>query len=201
MSLSFRTERGSGFLKVLDVLGELRIRVFRDWPYLYEGDLEYEREYLHTYVHAPTSFGFFAYDGDKMVGATTAIELRHESAEFQKPFLDQKIPIDDVVYFGESILLSEYRGQGVGKRFMQERLQYTRSFGTKTWAAFCAVVREANHPLKPKDYEPLDGFWRASGFSPRPGMLAHFNWKDLDKKHEDQKQLQFWLQELKKEKL
>jgi hypothetical protein len=24
----------------------LRIAVFRDWPYLYDGSLEYEREYL-----------------------------------------------------------------------------------------------------------------------------------------------------------
>ncbi len=30
----------------LDVLGKLRIRVFREFPYLYDGSLEYERDYL-----------------------------------------------------------------------------------------------------------------------------------------------------------
>lgn len=197
MSLRYRTERGRGFENILEELGLLRIRVFRDWPYLYEGDLEYEKNYLRTYVNSPTSFGFFVYDGNRMVGATTAIELLHEGEEFKKPFIEQNIDLSQVVYFGESILLPEYRGQGIGKRFMHERLQYARSLDNKLWVAFCAVVRDAHHALKPKDYEPLDGFWRASGFSPRAGMIANFTWKDLDKNEHDQKQLQFWLQKLK----
>lgn len=197
MSLRFHRERGQGFEKIIEELGALRIRVFRDWPYLYEGDLEYEKKYLRTYVNAPTSFGFFVYDGDQMVGATTAVELEHESDEFKKPFIDKKLDVSQVVYFGESILLPKYRGQGIGKRFMHERLEYTRSFDNKLWAAFCAVVRDAHHVLRPKGYQELDGFWRASGFSPREGMIANFTWKDLDKNEQDQKKLQFWLQQIK----
>ncbi|HRQ91226.1 MAG TPA: GNAT family N-acetyltransferase, partial [Bacteroidia bacterium] len=31
-------------------LGGLRIAVFREYPYLYDGDLDYEERYLETYV-------------------------------------------------------------------------------------------------------------------------------------------------------
>lgn len=197
MSLTFRTERGAGFSSILDELGELRIRVFREWPYLYEGNLDYERTYLKTYLQSPTSFGFFAFDGDKLVGATTAMELQDELLAFQQPFIQQSFDVNKVVYFGESILLPEYRGKGLGKRFMQERLSYARSFGDKEFAAFCAVARPSDHPLRPASYKPLDQFWLASGFTPCEDMVASFKWKDLDKKHDDQKILQFWLQPLK----
>ena len=33
-----------------DDLARLRIEVFRDFPYLYEGDLDYERQYLSTFM-------------------------------------------------------------------------------------------------------------------------------------------------------
>lgn len=200
MSLSFKVVRGSAFGPHLDELGKLRIAVFSEWPYIYEGHLGYERKYLETYSRAATSFGFLVYDGIELVGATTAIELEHETVEFQKPFLEQKIPLETVIYFGESILLPEYRGAGLGKRFMHERLTYANSFKNKKFAAFCAVQREQNHSLKPAGYIPLDGFWQQQGFSPRSGMVAYFSWKDLDKHQETQKELQFWLRPLEEKK-
>ena len=33
----------------LEEVARLRITVFRDWPYLLDGDLEFERKLLHTY--------------------------------------------------------------------------------------------------------------------------------------------------------
>ena len=41
----------------LDGLGRLRIAVFRDYPYLYDGTLEYEREYLQSYLKSPAQLG------------------------------------------------------------------------------------------------------------------------------------------------
>ena len=41
--------RGADLEAVIDDLARLRISVFRDWPYLYDGDLAYERAYLAPY--------------------------------------------------------------------------------------------------------------------------------------------------------
>ncbi len=40
---------GAALDAALDDVAGLRIGVFREWPYLYDGDLDYERGYLETY--------------------------------------------------------------------------------------------------------------------------------------------------------
>ena len=37
---------GEALDAALDDVAKLRIKVFRAWPYLYDGDLDYERNYL-----------------------------------------------------------------------------------------------------------------------------------------------------------
>ena len=37
----------------VDELAALRIRIFRDFPYLYDGTVAYERRYLESYFQAP----------------------------------------------------------------------------------------------------------------------------------------------------
>lgn len=197
VKIQFQEFRGESLATEINALGDLRIRVFREWPYLYEGDLAYERNYLGTYLNSATSFARLAYVGAQLIGATTAIELQDESGEFQAPFRTRGIDPQKVVYFGESILLPQYRGLGIGKDFMRARLDYARSLPGKELAAFCAVIRAQNHPQKPTDYRPLDEFWRSQGFAPEPGMVAEYHWKDLGETEESTKKLQFWLRPLK----
>ena len=59
----------------LDDLARLRITVFRAFPYLYDGDMDYERRYLATYLEADGAFVAGAFDGDELVGAATAAPL------------------------------------------------------------------------------------------------------------------------------
>lgn len=46
MSLRFEVSVGEAMLGALDALAALRNEVFREWPYLHDGDLAYERGYL-----------------------------------------------------------------------------------------------------------------------------------------------------------
>lgn len=71
----------------LDALGALRIEVFREFPYLYDGDLAYERRYLETYVRSARSLAVLVFAGAELIGATTCLPLEDEAAEFQQPFL------------------------------------------------------------------------------------------------------------------
>lgn len=36
-------------------LARLRIEIFREFPYLYDGDRDYEQKYLATYLNCPQS--------------------------------------------------------------------------------------------------------------------------------------------------
>lgn len=179
----------------LDALGALRITVFRDYPYLYDGSLEYERDYLKAYVECPRSLVVLAFHGDAAVGATTCMPMADESPAFQEAFIQAGYDLSKVCYLGESILLSQYRGRGMGKLFFKHREAHARSLGL-TLAAFCAVERAADHPLKPVDYRPLDDFWIAQGYVKQPDMKAKLSWKEVGNTEETPKTLTFWTKEL-----
>ena len=44
--LTYEALTGADVRTVLDDVARLRISVFRDFPYLYDGSLDYERDYL-----------------------------------------------------------------------------------------------------------------------------------------------------------
>lgn len=184
---------GPGLAGYIPELARLRILVFRDFPYLYDGTTEYEERYLRTYTASPASVVVIAFDGDRPVGASTALPLAHETPEVQRPFREAGIEPARVFYLGESVLLPAYRGRGVGVRFFEEREAHAQSLGGFDWFAFCAVERPADHPRRPPQYVPLDAFWERRGYRKHPELPTQFCWRDLDEAEETAKPMVFWL--------
>ena len=178
----------------LDALGTLRITVFREYPYLYDGSLEYERDYLRVYLCSKGSLVVLAFDGDRVVGATTCLPMLDEGPEFQAAFLKAGYDLSTICYFGESILLPQYRGKGIGKAFFTRREAHVQALGLKL-STFCAVDRPADHPLRPTGYRPLDDFWRSLGYTKRSELQATFEWKEIGEEIESPKALTFWTKE------
>lgn len=193
--IALTTCKGQAIAPHLEALASLRIQVFRDYPYLYDGDLAYEAEYLNRYARNPRSLFVLAFDGDTLVGAATGQPLADEVDDFRAPFEAAGYRPETVFYYGESVLLPEYRGQGIGKAFMAERETHAAREGFAT-AAFCAVERPDDHPRKPVDYQPLHGFWRSRGYERHPELATSFRWKDLDETEETAKPMVFWLKVL-----
>lgn len=190
--VTIRCLTGAAIEPVLMDLAALRIAVFRDFPYLYDGDLDYEAWYLTKFAAAPEGTLVAAFADGRLVGAATALPLMAEHEDFQVPFRAAGVDPAAVFYLAESVLLPAFRGQGIGHAFFDHREAAGRRLGLTT-AAFCAVVRPDDHPARPADYRPLDEFWRKRGYMPVPGMTAVFPWKDLGEPVETRKTMQFWL--------
>ncbi|MFN8394051.1 MAG: GNAT family N-acetyltransferase [Bacteroidia bacterium] len=196
MEISYKSYRGAEIAEVFEPLARLRIAVFRDWPYLYEGSLDYEMDYLKTYSEAPNSLLHAAFYRGEMVGATTCIPLADETGDVQKPFLEAGMRVEEIFYFGESILLPEYRGQGIGNVFFNAREAHAASFGTYRVTCFCGVQRPLDHPLRPLDYRPLDEFWMKRGYRKVPELSTTFSWPDIGESESTAKPMVFWMREL-----
>lgn len=194
--LNYHRLSGEEARTFVNQLAELRLKVFWDFPYLYEGSLDYEKKYLETYFKAKHSLIFLVQDGDKIVGATTGIWAQEEEESFRKPFTDAGFDPAEVFYFGESILLPEYRGKGIGKKFFQEREAFARSLPFIKILSFCAVERSLSHPLRPDDYEPLDTFWQMQGFQKVSDMKTTYEWPDRNELSSTTKTMQFWMKRL-----
>lgn len=194
MSLEFRSFRGAQVAEVLDDLARLRVTVFRDWPYLYEGDAAYERGYLSAYT-TPRAIVTGAFDGGTMVGAATGMPMVDHDEGLGATLQARGIPLEDVFYCAESVLLPDFRGQGAGHAFFDAREDHARALGL-SHSAFCAVIRPDDHPARPAGYRPLDPFWRARGYAPLEGAIARLSWRDTGAEIETAKPLQFWTRRL-----
>jgi GNAT superfamily N-acetyltransferase len=200
-NIEIRRVTGDELERYIPELARLRIQVFGEYPYLYRGDPDYEARYLRTYSRAQGSVVVLALDGPRVVGASSALPLAEETDEVIAPFAANGYAIGEVFYLGESVLLSEYRGRGIGVRFFQEREAHARAlamdptskFGPLCWFAFCAVERDPNDPRRPNGYVPLDDFWHKRGYQRQPQLRTEFSWREHDEAAESPKPMVFWL--------
>ena len=196
MSLKLRPLTGSQIHNYLDALADLRIQVFREWPYLYAGDRDYETRYLKAFAEAEGALLVAAFAGETLVGASTALPLQHEHEELREPFEDAGEalpPAESWYYLAESVLLPDYRGQGAGRRFFEAREAYAKELGFEH-TCFAAVQRDPGDPRRPEDYRELDPFWRRLGYTPHDDLVAYLAWREVGEE-ESAKPLRFWLKD------
>ncbi len=190
------TRTGAQIAPIIPALAALRCRIFRSWPYLYDGDEAYERRYLRIYADSPRAAIIVATDGDDIVGASTCLPLTDETDEVKAPFLAQNIDPARVFYFGESVLREDYRGHGIGVAFFAAREAHARATSACDFAAFASVIRPPDHPARSPGYIGLDAFWIRRGYTRRGDLICHMAWKDLDDAVETEKPLVFWMKSL-----
>jgi GNAT superfamily N-acetyltransferase len=179
----------------IDEIAALRIAVFRDWPYLYDGDPDYERRYLRHYLDSAHAVVAGAFIGQTLVGAATGTPMTDHSNDFAAALSDTGLDLSRVFYCAESVLLPDFRGLGVGHRFFDIREGKAREMGCEH-IAFCGVIRPDNHPMRPKVARALAPFWQGRGYAPLPGAIAHFAWRDIGDTQESRKPLQVWVKAL-----
>ncbi len=203
---------GGDIVHFVPALAKLRITVFREWPYLYDGDLEYEESYLRTYTESGGSIAVLTFagpidaslpaadlakrHGHELVGAATGLPLADEEAAFRKPFQDNGYNPREIFYCAESVLLPEWRGQGIGHRFFDFRERHARTLSGICYTTFCAVDRPGDHPAKPAGYVPLDSFWKKRGYRPVEGLTTQYRWRDIGNCQETAKTMNFWMKTL-----
>jgi GNAT superfamily N-acetyltransferase len=198
-AIGIRALTGEALARHLDDLADLRIAVFRDYPYLYDGagahGRAYERAYLSAYARSAGAVIIGAFADGALVGAATAAPMADHAEAFAAPFAARGMDIARISYFGESVLLPQWRGHGIGHAFFDRREAAARERGFAI-AAFCAVIRPSDHPDRPADYSPLDPFWRRRGFAPVEGLVASFDWKEPGSEGELPHDMQFWVKAL-----
>jgi GNAT superfamily N-acetyltransferase len=185
--------KGDGILPYLPALAGLRMTVFREFPYLYDGDADYEQGYLRTYATSPRAAIIAAFDGDAVVGASTCLPLADETGNVAAPFIAAGLDVRRYFYFGESVLLAPYRGRGIGVRFFEAREAQAAGYDFTT---FCAVQRAADDPRRPADYQPLDAFWAKRGYVKQPRLACTMSWKEVGHSEQTSQTLIFWMKPL-----
>lgn len=192
MQVEIQVLKGDAIRSGLASLARLRIEVFREFPYLYDGSEEYEAEYLEEFSEASGAVLVAAVHEGRLVGASTGLPLSEAHEEFIQPFRSTGEDPREWFYFGESVLKKAWRGRGIGKQFFREREAHAAELGFSR-LAFCAVDRPSDHPKRAESDRTLDGFWESRGFRKQPNLAAELAWREVESGEEEiLHRLTFW---------
>lgn len=196
MSLRIEPMTGAALQRALPALARLRIEVFREWPYLYEGTLDYEQNYIERFARLSGGVIVVAADAGEAVGAATAAPMKGQNPDVVAPFVEGGHDLAKLFYFGESVLKRPYRGRGIGHALFDRREAVARSTPGVEQATFSGVVRSPDDPRRDPSYRPLDAFWRKRGYAPVEGLIGHYSWTDIGDREATRKPMQFWMRRL-----
>jgi GNAT superfamily N-acetyltransferase len=211
MSLSMKPESDSFTIKVLvdselqkilPFIVEQRITLFREYPYLYEGNAKEENTYLTWFSKLPHSAVVVAYLGDDPVGFVTGTDFTAFSEHFEgSSDLFKRAGLNPWAYYyiAEIIILPSYRGNHLSKRLFDAIEAYAYKCG---YTASCFVTESHDvHPLKPKNYRSLEPLWADLGYA-QSSLFIHFSWLTIQPDTsgiQQEHKLDYWLKDLNKE--
>ena len=186
---------GAAVAAGLDDMATLRLDIFREYPYLYEGRRDDELVYLETYATAPDACVILAHDGATVIGAATGMPLSHEDQQMQDALSGTALPLDEIYYIGELLFRPAYRNCGLGGKLLGQLESRIRSLGRYRTLTCATVERPDNHPLQPPGYLPITRFLAHTGFARLPGVSTNFTWRETDGIKRDHP-MQFWIKPL-----
>ena len=192
MNISELMLKGAGIQGHLEEIARLRLTIFREYPYLYDGKLEYELKYLQHYAGKNEAIAIVTSYENRLAGAVTAIPLQNESKEMIALVAATSYPVERIYYIGELLFYPEYRNKGLGTRLLSRIEQHVLDQQNYDYLICTTVMRPEVHPLIPAGYVPIERFLLRSRFVKLPGVATHISWKETDGIRRDH-EMQFWV--------
>jgi GNAT superfamily N-acetyltransferase len=153
---------GKQLLPMLDEVARFRLKLFREFPYLYEGTEEYEKNYLQIFVENPHALLILFKINDQIVGIATGLPLHMEGEIFKEAienFKKAHFNPEQCYYIGEVLVLPEFRGRFFSFKFIKEIENKIKDWGYK-YICFMTVVRDKHDPRQPGNYRDLLPLWQ-----------------------------------------
>lgn len=188
---------GSEITPYIDALAHLRITIFREYPYLYEGSLVYEKRYLSKFANSNQSLVIILFDGDRVVGALSAVPLSEEAEEVKAPFIAQGIDTSHYLYLSEVLFLKEYRGL---KKFPLVYKQFCHYVDQNRWIKHIMLLtidRKKDDPRMPAGYRSLDLLWERHGFRIEKTLSSEMSYREIGESKETPKPFLCWVKDVK----
>lgn len=171
---------GKAMQNYIQKVSELRIQEFQNYPYLYKGNLEYEKEYMLGFSSDPHScLGLAKYENE-IIGISTGMPLKSEAdilKDAENVYHNANRDPCLYYYFGEFIILPQYRGKGIAKHLSLGMESVARKF---KYSRICllTVLRSDDDQRKPTNYKSIDPICYALGFKPDK-LSIDYHWPTI----------------------
>jgi ribosomal protein S18 acetylase RimI-like enzyme len=198
MNINIQAYQDTALAAEIGILSKFRLRYFREYPYLYVGTEDYEREYLARYIANPTARLLIARDAEKIVGVAIGTMLSTETdfvvPQIEKQLQQHHIQPQHCFYFGEMIFDPEHRSRGIGKQMLELLKNAGKEQGAERFC-FLAINRQSTDVRRPVDYTDPDIIFEKLGFEKTDGLLT-MEWPTIQpdgRVEEATNRLDFWV--------
>lgn len=181
---------GQGIFPYIDDLIRLRTEVFKEWPYLYKADQEFERTYIRNFAECEAAVVALVFEKDRVIGAMTGIPL--ESTHFTEPFVAHQLNPKRYFYFSEAMVEKPYRRLGLLNKMTDLLENHIENLKEPFFRCFCMIERE-DDLRKPPEAFSLFSFAEKHGFTRYPHLFCLLKWKEVDIEKDSEHKLVFWI--------
>ncbi len=190
---------GKDLESILPFVAQQRIELFREYPYLYEGNLTEEMNYLEWFAKLPHTAMAVAYHDKQPVGFVSGTSFKDFDTHFKGScdvFLKADLKPEEYYYITEGIVVPEHRGNALALKLSALIEGYAKKIG---FTKGCFVDESHDkHPLKPANYYSLETAFKKAGYIKSP-LSIKFNWvtrqvagQARDQEHE----LYYWMKNI-----
>lgn len=195
-SITLEVLRGKELLSNISKLTKLRLAIYQEYPYLYEGNSAFEESYLSLFANSNESMLIIAKDNHQIIGAISGLPLDMAQKEIREVFIQSEIEIKDYYALCDVIVLKQYRSKGVGSILCEEFLKQLQKKKRYKKLVLWQIVKAPDDPKRPKSYFSPDGFWQKLGFIKNPGLMCFLKWIEISETKESSHRFEFWLRDL-----
>lgn len=185
-----KTLKGSEITPQIERIAKFRLSIFKDYPYLYQGSLENEIDYVSAYALSVQSIFVYLEDESGLRAASLGMPLKQKSSSFTAPLANDNI--DSIFYIGEIMVRQDARQRGLGRELMHKMISQVDMQTFNTLSLY-TVERADNHPLKPLGYSPPDHLWKMFGFEKLENRTAFFKWQEPNEQDITEKNMSIWM--------
>src|ERR1700722_10140808 len=171
--------QGATLTELIPFIAHQRLTVFKEYPYLYQGNFDGEYTYLSWFAQLPYSAVAVAYDGENPIGFLTGTACTDFERHFQGSmtlFQNAGLNPESYYYFSEVIVLPMYRNKSICRRLLEVLEQYACQQGFSAGCLTCE--HHKYHPLKPIDYRELDPLFGKLGYK-KTELTLLFDWDTM----------------------
>ena len=168
-TLRIESLSGSAATAKLGEWARLRIEIFSEYPYLYEGATKGEQAYLSTYLRTPRARILGLFEGAHVGGMATMAPL-DACEDFAEDVVKATgLAPKTCLYVGDIIFEPRYRGRGLFNVCFNAAEDWGRAHGFSHIVA-AAIRTSPTDAGRPQDYRPIAGLFARVGLEKLSGV-------------------------------
>jgi GNAT superfamily N-acetyltransferase len=192
-SIRIETFRGKEITPHIDEIVNLWSKIYRDYPYLYDGEDAIYKAHLSGYAKLNDSIICVVFDNKKAVGLAIGIPLTQTREIYQEVFLEKGYELQSIFYLSEFGLQPDYRGKGVEEKMYQKIEDFVLQNGKFKMICFWEINNSLISPQKRSGYVPKEKFWNQLDFTRHKELSFHVHWTNINAKEKTPHLATYWI--------